>query len=345
MKKSSILLLVISVTGLLLGNIASFLTIGRLYANDFNIFHIVNGFDFTNLSFITLFVVLCVSILCLLIHFIFVCIRKKPKYLGFTFLVLIGSLCSAYTLPFTLIETVNFLGDIEANKSDTNIVNAVACIGTCFCLILALISLGLSVLSMGIANKEKKQVVTKTNSETIILNSSKDENILSTETKENENKVENNALETETKKEEASDVELKNEKLEESIEEKEEIKTEELNVENETKQIQDDTPNKPVAPSKKIASNIDNEKGNKNMEKTPVTKEEKKVSATKAYHVVKRKEDNKWTVKLANGEKVIKTFATKEEALAFSKGLAERQNGTLRVHASKGKSKGKIQKQ
>ena len=36
---------------------------------------------------------------------------------------------------------------------------------------------------------------------------------------------------------------------------------------------------------------------------------------------------------------------TKEEALAYSKGLAERQNGTLRVHASKGKSKGKIQKQ
>ena len=35
MKKSSVLLLVISITGLLLGNIASFLAISKLYNNDF----------------------------------------------------------------------------------------------------------------------------------------------------------------------------------------------------------------------------------------------------------------------------------------------------------------------
>ena len=110
---------------------------------------------------------------------------------------------------------------------------------------------------------------------------------------------------------------------------------------------------KPVAPKKKApakkktttSKDVTDKKGTEVMEKTTTEKEEKKASTAKAYHVVKRKEDNKWTVKLANGDKVIKTFATKEEALAYSKGLAERQNGTLRVHASKGKSKGKIQKQ
>lgn len=76
-------------------------------------------------------------------------------------------------------------------------------------------------------------------------------------------------------------------------------------------------------------------------------KEEKKVEkevTSKAYHVTKRAEDGKWTIKLANGKKVIKTFATKPEALAYAELLAENQDATLRVHASKGKNKGKIQK-
>ena len=355
MKKSSILLLVISITGLLLGNIASFLAISKLYNNDFNILHIVNDFNFSNLSFVTLIGVLVATFICVLIHLIFVCIRKKPKHLVFTFLVLIGGICSAYTLPFTVIKTVDFLGNIEANKSDSNIVNAIACIGTALCLILALVSLALSILCMSEKKKEVKVALAKTNSETIILGSSKDENLIVAEEKKAEADV--------SKKEEV----LKDETVETKVESKEEIKEEtkeDLNKdtikeEKEAKNTEEKKEEsivkeeKPVAPKKKApakkkattSKDVTDKKGTEVMEKTTTEKEEKKASTAKAYHVVKRKEDNKWTVKLANGDKVIKTFATKEEALAYSKGLAERQNGTLRVHASKGKSKGKIQKQ
>ena len=66
--------------------------------------------------------------------------------------------------------------------------------------------------------------------------------------------------------------------------------------------------------------------------------------AKKVYHVSKRAEDGKWVVKFAGGEKVIKTFATKVEALAYADKLAENQDGAVAFHASKGENKGKIQK-
>ena len=62
----------------------------------------------------------------------------------------------------------------------------------------------------------------------------------------------------------------------------------------------------------------------------------------KVYHL--KKVDNKWEIILKEGKKVIKTFDTKEEALKYGKALAKSQDGTLLVHASKGKSKGKFQK-
>ncbi len=67
----------------------------------------------------------------------------------------------------------------------------------------------------------------------------------------------------------------------------------------------------------------------------------KKEDATKVYHVVKR-DDGKWSVKFATGEKAIKLFSTKEEAMAYTKKMADNQDGTVLVHASKGKFKGKI---
>lgn len=66
--------------------------------------------------------------------------------------------------------------------------------------------------------------------------------------------------------------------------------------------------------------------------------------AKKVYHVSKRAEDGKWTVKFAGGEKVIKLFNTKDEALAYADQLASNQEGSVQFHASKGKNKGKIQK-
>ena len=75
-------------------------------------------------------------------------------------------------------------------------------------------------------------------------------------------------------------------------------------------------------------------------------KEEKKdnSSNTRVYHVSKRRFDSKWTIKYAGGSKVIKLCNTQEEALAFANALAKSHNGTVLVHASKGKNKGKIRK-
>lgn len=66
--------------------------------------------------------------------------------------------------------------------------------------------------------------------------------------------------------------------------------------------------------------------------------------AKKVYHVSKRAEDGKWVIKFAGGEKVIKIFGTKDEALAYADQLAENQGGTVLFHASKGAKAGKIQK-
>ncbi|MCQ2776109.1 MAG: DUF2188 domain-containing protein [Bacilli bacterium] len=86
-------------------------------------------------------------------------------------------------------------------------------------------------------------------------------------------------------------------------------------------------PAKKAAPTKKPAA-----------KPAPAKKDNMRV-----YHVSKRAEDGKWVVKFAGGEKVIKTFATKAEAEAYSEQMAENQGGIVLTHASKGKNKGKIQ--
>ena len=60
----------------------------------------------------------------------------------------------------------------------------------------------------------------------------------------------------------------------------------------------------------------------------------------KVYHV--KKVDGKWEIILKDGLKVIKTFGTKAEALEYANNLAKSQNGTVLVHASKGKNKGRF---
>ena len=75
-------------------------------------------------------------------------------------------------------------------------------------------------------------------------------------------------------------------------------------------------------------------------------KEEKadsKKELKKVYHVVKRQKDNKWCVKIEGSTRAIKLFDNKVEALEYCEKLAANQNGTLKVHASKGKNKGRIQ--
>ena len=66
--------------------------------------------------------------------------------------------------------------------------------------------------------------------------------------------------------------------------------------------------------------------------------------ATRTYHVVKRKEDGKWEVKFAGGQKAIKLFDTQKEAIDYSKIMAKNQGGSMLVHNSKGQNKGRIKK-
>ena len=80
--------------------------------------------------------------------------------------------------------------------------------------------------------------------------------------------------------------------------------------------------------------------------KAPAKKPAKKAvkpatEGTRVYHVVKR-EDGKWEVKFAGGEKAIKLFSTQVEAVAYSKEMAKNQKGAMLVHNSKGQNKGRI---
>ena len=63
----------------------------------------------------------------------------------------------------------------------------------------------------------------------------------------------------------------------------------------------------------------------------------------RTYHLVKR-DDGKWEVKFAGGQKAIKLFDTQKEALEYSKKMAKNQDGSVLVHNSKGMNKGRIAK-
>ena len=62
-----------------------------------------------------------------------------------------------------------------------------------------------------------------------------------------------------------------------------------------------------------------------------------KKSAARNYHVSTRKEDGKWQVKFAGGEKAIKLFDTQVEAIAYAKKLAENRDGSITIHKKDGK--------
>lgn len=68
--------------------------------------------------------------------------------------------------------------------------------------------------------------------------------------------------------------------------------------------------------------------------------ESKKKPAHKNYHVSLR-DDGKWQVKFAKGEKALKLFDTQAEAIAFAKEKAKNQDGNITIH----KTDGKIRKQ
>lgn len=74
------------------------------------------------------------------------------------------------------------------------------------------------------------------------------------------------------------------------------------------------------------------------MEKKKEEKEEKaKEQEKKRNYHVSRREDGKWQVKFAGGEKAIKLFSTQAEAIAYAKKLAENQEGSISIHKKDGK--------
>lgn len=99
-----------------------------------------------------------------------------------------------------------------------------------------------------------------------------------------------------------------------------------------------------AAPAKKNAPKKAKPAPQKEEKKVEVKETTPKKEATRVYHVAKREEDGKWTVKFAGGKKVIKTFDTKKEAEAYTKTMAENQDGVMLFHKSKGANKGKLSK-
>lgn len=87
----------------------------------------------------------------------------------------------------------------------------------------------------------------------------------------------------------------------------------------------------------------------KKAEKPAVKKTEVKVEAkketkavdNKVYHISKRKEDGKWQVKFASGEKAIKLFDTQAEAIKYTEKMSKNQDASMQIH----KADGKIRKQ
>ncbi len=59
-------------------------------------------------------------------------------------------------------------------------------------------------------------------------------------------------------------------------------------------------------------------------------------NGARVYHISRHALSGTWQVRLANGEKAIKTFFTQQEAIDYAKALVKTQGGSIRVHSKKG---------
>ena len=62
----------------------------------------------------------------------------------------------------------------------------------------------------------------------------------------------------------------------------------------------------------------------------------------RVFHITKRAEDGKWTVKEEKTDDVLHTFDTRVQATQYCEQFAEEKDALLKYHASKGKNKGRI---
>ena len=65
-----------------------------------------------------------------------------------------------------------------------------------------------------------------------------------------------------------------------------------------------------------------------------INKEEARSEIASVYHVADRQDIRKWRVRIPGSETAVKIFDTREEALAYAKGLAARKHATVRVKRS-----------
>ena len=138
---------------------------------------------------------------------------------------------------------------------------------------------------------------------------------------------------------------------EQNSEIKEEVAKEEIHEETFSKTIQEEVnegKHEEEIPLEKVEEVLKEEKkeeetpkeGKKEASKTLL--KQRRGEIKKVYHV--KKVDGKWEIILKDGLKAIKTFSTKKEAVEYANNLAKSQDGTVLVHASKGKNKGKFMK-
>ncbi len=64
----------------------------------------------------------------------------------------------------------------------------------------------------------------------------------------------------------------------------------------------------------------------------------------KNTYMVNKREDGKWQVKIMGSDKAIKLFATKAEAIEYTKNMAGNTEKGIVVKPSKGANKGKFTK-
>lgn len=120
--------------------------------------------------------------------------------------------------------------------------------------------------------------------------------------------------------------------------------TDETKVDVKEEKVEEKEPDKKAVKSVKTFNEGDLPPVFDKEENEEITEDKAERTGKKVYHVNKRASDNKWTIKFANGEKVIKLFDTKVEAVAYANELASKQDAVVLVHASKGAHKGRIRK-
>lgn len=107
---------------------------------------------------------------------------------------------------------------------------------------------------------------------------------------------------------------------------------EEIKVEGETKQVRE-TYSTETGTIHVVTKKVKNKKTRTNMSMTGTNRYK---DGVRTYHISKHAFSGNWQVKLANGEKAIKTFPTQKEAIDYAKSLVKTQGGSIRIHSKKG---------